>query len=44
MEPRSKETTPNQEDLDFIVDDGYRYDEDPDYVPNEKYLEKSLKN
>ena len=24
--------------MDFIVDDGYRHDEDPDYVPNEKYL------
>ena len=32
MEPRSKE------DLDFIVDDGYRHDEDPDYVPNDKHL------
>ena len=32
MEPR--ETTPTKED--FIVDDGYRHDEDPDYVPNEK--------
>ena len=38
MEPRSKETTPTKEDLDFIVDDGYRHDEDPDYDPNEKYL------
>ena len=38
MEPRSRETTPTKEDLDFIVDDGYRHDEDPDYVPNEKYL------
>ena len=28
MEPRSRETTPTQEDLDFIVDDGYRHDED----------------
>ena len=34
MEPR--ETTPTKED--FIVDDGYRHDEDPDYVPNDKYL------
>ena len=33
MEPRSRETTPTQEDLDFIVDDGYRHDEDPDYKP-----------
>ena len=32
MEPRSRETTPTKEDLDFIVDDGYRHDEDPDYV------------
>ena len=38
MEPRSRETTPTQEDLDFIVDDGYRHDVDPDYVPDEKYL------
>ena len=37
MEPRSRETTPTEEDLDFIVDDGYNHDEDPDYVPNEKY-------
>ena len=36
MEPRSRETTPTKEDLDFIVDDGYKHDEDPDYVPNEK--------
>ena len=26
MEPRSRETTPTKEDLDFIVDDGYRHD------------------
>ena len=38
MEPRSRETTPTKEDLDFIVDDGNRHDEDPDYVPDEKYL------
>ena len=39
MEPRSRETTPTKEDLDFIVDDGYRYDEDPDYIPpNEKFI------
>ena len=38
MESRSRETTPTKEDLDFIVDDGYRHDEDPDYNPNEKYL------
>ena len=35
---RSRETTPTKEDLDFIVDDGYRHDEDPDYIPDEKYL------
>ena len=35
---RSRETTPTKEDLDFIVDDGYRHDVDPDYVPDEKYL------
>ena len=33
MEPRSRETTPTKEDLDFIVDDV-----DPDYIPDEKYL------
>ena len=38
MEDRSRETTPTKEDLDFIVDDGYKHDEDPDYVPNEKYV------
>ena len=25
MEPRSRETTPTKEDLEFIVDDGYRH-------------------
>ena len=45
MEPRSRETTPTKEDLDFIVDDGYRHDVDPDYVSDEKYLvsEKEFK-
>ena len=38
MESRSRETTPTKEDLNFIVDDGYRQDVDPDYVPNDKYL------
>ena len=38
MESRSRETTPTKEDLDFIVDDSYRHDVDPDYVPDEKYL------
>ena len=33
MEPRSRETTPTKEDLEFIVDDGYRHDVDPVYVP-----------
>ena len=42
MEPRSRETTPTKEDLEFIVDDGYRHDEDPDYVPNEKFILKGL--
>ena len=32
MESRSRETTPTKDDLDFIVD------EDPDYIPDEKYL------
>ena len=30
MEQRS------EEDMDFIVDDGYKHDEDPDYVPEEE--------
>ena len=38
MEPRSRETTPTKEDLDFIVDDGYQHDEDPDYIPPQKYI------
>ena len=38
MEPRSRETTPTKEDLEFIVDDGYRHDVDPDYVPDKKYI------
>ena len=42
MEPRSRETTPTKEDLDFIVDDGYRHDEDPDYIPNEKIIIKGV--
>ena len=33
MKPRSIETTPNQDDLDFIVDDGYQHDEDSDFIP-----------
>ena len=36
MERRSRETTPTKEDLDFIVDDGHRHDDDPDYIPYEK--------
>ena len=43
MEPRSRETTPTKEDLEFIVDDGYRHNEDPDYIPNEKIILKGLK-
>ena len=39
MESRSRETTPTQEDLDFIVDDGENHgenhDEDPDYEPKD---------
>ena len=34
MEPRSRETTPTKEDLDFIVDDGYNNDDDPTYEPD----------
>ena len=40
MGSRSRETTPTQEDLDFIVDDGYKHDEDPDYVPDKKFVLK----
>ena len=36
MENISRETTPTKEDLDFIVDDGYRQDVDPDFIPKEK--------
>ena len=36
--PRSRETTPTQEDLDFIVDDRYRHDEDTDYIPKDRYI------
>ena len=38
MEPRSRETTPTKDDLDFIVDDGHRHDEDLDYVLDKKNL------
>ena len=38
MEPRSRETTPTKEDLDFIVDDGYQHDNDPDYIPPQRYI------
>ena len=31
-----KNDIPTKEDLDFIVDDGYRHDEDPDYIPHEE--------
>ena len=30
----SKKDIPTKEDLDFIVEDGYNHDVDPDYVPN----------
>ena len=33
----SKKDIPTQEDLDFIVDDGYRHDEDPTYKPTDSY-------
>ena len=33
----SKKDIPTKEDLDFIVDDGYRHDEDPDYNPKDSY-------
>ena len=38
MEPRSRDTTPTKEDLDFIVDDGYQHDKDPDYIPPQRYI------
>lgn len=38
MEPRSREGTPTQEDLDFIVDDGYDPDNDPTYIQPDDYL------
>ena len=33
----SKKDIPTQEDLDFIVDDGYRHDEDPTYKPTDSH-------
>ena len=30
-----KNDTPTQEDLDFIVDDGYNHDDDPTYEPKD---------
>ena len=33
----SKKDIPTKEDLDFIVDDGYNHDEDPDYNPKDSY-------
>ena len=33
----------NEEDLDFIVDDGYKHDEDPDYVPEEESFDEEDK-
>ena len=35
MEPISRENSPEQEDIDFIVDDGYNHDVDPDYIPSD---------
>ena len=45
MKPRSRETTPTEEDLDFIVDDGYDPDNDPTYknVLHGKKFEKLVK-
>ena len=31
-----KNDIPTKEYLDFIVDDGYRHDEDPTYVPHDE--------
>ena len=46
MEPRSRETTPTKEDLDFIVDDGYRHDEVQIMFQTKNMLlqDQSLKN
>ena len=33
-----KNDIPTKEDLDFVVDDGYRHDEDPTYVPHDESL------
>ena len=33
MEERSRESSPEQDDIDFIVDDGYNHDDDPTYEP-----------
>ena len=38
MERLSRETTPSKSDLDFIVDDGYNHDVDPDYIPSESEM------
>ena len=32
-----KNDIPTQEDLDFIVDDGYNHDEDPTYEPKDSH-------
>ena len=33
-----KNDIPTKEDLDFVVDNGYRHDEDPTYVPHDEPL------
>ena len=33
----SKKDIPTKEDIDFIVDDGYRHDEDPTYEPTDSF-------
>ena len=33
----SQKDIPTKEDLDFIADDGYNHDEDPDYNPKDSY-------
>ena len=38
----SKKDIPTQEDLDFIVDDGYQHDVDPDYIPPQRYILEGL--
>ena len=42
MESRSRETTPTEKDLDFIVDDGYNPDDDPTYEPQDSSSDEEI--